>query len=142
MDKYYFFSFIFNKLIIMHDFTNYGLLINLFTILASKDIFQIEDLIIKCANSEIRWNKKWQFCIGRFGKMEKNMENPKHGFCPKWTKLVLQRAVFSNSVRIKRNGRFFEDIFLRFAIAISFQIISVAMPNLTCSCWMIDGKIF
>ena len=29
MDKYYFFSFIFNKLmIIMHDFTNDGLLMN------------------------------------------------------------------------------------------------------------------
>ena len=43
----YFFSFIFNKLIIiMHNFINDGLLI-LFTILASKDNFQITDVISK-----------------------------------------------------------------------------------------------
>lgn len=59
MDKYHFFSFVFNKLNIMHDFTN----LHHFSL---QDIFQIEDLVIKCANLEIRWNKKWQFCIEWF----------------------------------------------------------------------------
>ena len=61
MDEYYLFSFISNKLMIMHDFINDSfnkLVITLLPILSLYDNFHIEDLIIKSANSEIRWNKK------------------------------------------------------------------------------------
>ena len=65
MDEYYLFSFISNKLIIMHYFTNDSsnkLVVTLFTIFSLQSNFQIEDLIFKSANSEIRWFKEWQFC--------------------------------------------------------------------------------
>ena len=61
MDEYYLFSFISNKLMIMNYFINDSfnkLVITLFTIFSLQDNFQIEDLIIKIANSVIRWNKK------------------------------------------------------------------------------------
>ena len=61
MNEYYLFSFISNKLMIMNYFINDSfnkLVITLFTIFSLQDNFQIEDLIIKSANSEIRWNKK------------------------------------------------------------------------------------
>ena len=61
MNEYYLFSFIFNKLMIMRDFINDSFnksVVTLFTIFSLQDNFQIEDLIIKSANSEIRWNKK------------------------------------------------------------------------------------
>ena len=61
MNEYYLFSFISNKLMIMHDFINVSfnkLVVTLFTIFSLQDNFQIEDLIIKSVNLEIRWNKK------------------------------------------------------------------------------------
>ena len=61
MDEYYLFSFISNKLMIMRDFINDSFnksVVTLFTIFSLQDNIQIEDLIIKSANSEIRWNKK------------------------------------------------------------------------------------
>ena len=61
MDENYLSSFISNKLMIMNYFINDSfnkLVITLFTIFSLQDNFQIEDLIIKSANSEIRWNKK------------------------------------------------------------------------------------
>ena len=61
MDEYYLFSFISNKLIIMHYFTidsSNKLVVTLFTIFSLQGNFQIEDLIFKSANSEIRWNKE------------------------------------------------------------------------------------
>ena len=61
MNEYYLFSFISNKLMIMYDFINDSFnksVVTLFTIFNLQDNFQIEDLIIKSANSEIRWNKK------------------------------------------------------------------------------------
>ena len=66
--------------------------------------------------------------------MKKNMENLKHGFCLERIELVLYSTVFPNSVYIKRNIRFLEDDFLRFVVATVFQIISIAIPNSTCSC--------
>lgn len=65
MDEYYLFSFIFNKLIIMHYFTNDSsnkLVVTLSTIFSLQSNFQIEDLISKSTNSEIRWFKEWKFC--------------------------------------------------------------------------------
>ena len=62
MNEYYLFSFISNKFMIMNNFINDSfnkLVVTLFTIFNLQDNFQIEDLIIKSANSEIRWNKKW-----------------------------------------------------------------------------------
>ena len=61
MDEYYLFSFISNKLIIMHYFTSDSsnkLVVTLFTIFSLQSNFQIEDLIFKSANSEIRWFKE------------------------------------------------------------------------------------
>ena len=61
MDEYYLSSFISNKLMIMNDFINDSfnkLVITSFTIFSLQDNFHIEDLIIKSANSKIRWNKK------------------------------------------------------------------------------------
>ena len=61
MDEYYLSSFISNKLMIMHDFINdssHKSIVTLFTIFSLQDNFQIEDLIIKSANSEMRWNKE------------------------------------------------------------------------------------
>ena len=61
MDEYYLSSFISNKLMIMNYFINDGfnkLVITLFTIFSLQDNFQIEDLIIKSANSKMRWNKE------------------------------------------------------------------------------------
>ena len=61
MNEYYLFSFISNKLMIMYDFINDSFnksVVTLFTIFSLQDNFQIEDLTIKSANSEIRWNKK------------------------------------------------------------------------------------
>ena len=61
MDEYYLFSFISNKLMIMHYFINYSsnkLVITLLTIFILQGNFQIEDLIFKSANSEIRWFKE------------------------------------------------------------------------------------
>jgi len=46
---------------IMRDFINDSFnksVVTLFIIFSLQDNFQIEDLIIKSANSEIRWNKK------------------------------------------------------------------------------------
>ena len=61
MDEYYLSSFISNKLMIMryfiHDSFN-KLVVTLFTIFSLQDNFQIEDLTIKSANSEIRWIKE------------------------------------------------------------------------------------
>ena len=82
---YYLFSFISNKLIIMHDFINdssHKSFVTLFTIFSLQDNFQIEYLTIKSANSEIRWIKEWQFCGWDSEQMEKNLENLEHGFCP------------------------------------------------------------
>ena len=61
MNEYYLFSFISNKLMIMNYFINDSfnkLVIKLFTIFSLQGNFQIEDLIIKSANSEMRWNKE------------------------------------------------------------------------------------
>ena len=61
MDEYYLSSFISNKLMIMNYFINDSfnkLVITLFTIFSLQGNFQIEDLIIKSANSEMRWNKE------------------------------------------------------------------------------------
>ena len=61
MDEYYLFSFIYNKLMIMHDFINDSFnksVVTLFTIFSLQGNFQIEDLIFKSANSEIRWFKE------------------------------------------------------------------------------------
>ena len=61
MNEYYLFSFISNKLMIMNYFINDSfnkLVITLFTIFSLQGNFQIEDLIIKSANSEMRWNKE------------------------------------------------------------------------------------
>ena len=90
MNEYYLFSFISNKLMIMHDFINDSFnksIVTLFTIFSLQDNFQIEDLIIKSANSAIRWNKKWQFCGWYSGQMKKNLENLEHGFCPEQAQL-------------------------------------------------------
>lgn len=65
--------------------------------------------------------------------MKDNLENLKHGFCLEQTKLVLLEAVFQNFVCIKRNKRFFEDDFFRFAIATVFQILPIAIRDSTCS---------
>ena len=92
MNEYYLFSFISNKLMIMYDFINDSFnksVVTLFTIFSLQDNFQIEDLIIKSANSEIRWNKKWRFCGWDSEQMKKNLENPEHGFCPERTQLTL-----------------------------------------------------
>ena len=62
MNEYYLFSFISNKFMIMNYFINDSfnkLVITLFTIFSLQDNFQIEDLIFKSANSEMRWNKEW-----------------------------------------------------------------------------------
>ncbi len=74
--------------------------------------------------------------------MEKNLENLKHGFCSARTELVLPLVVSPNLVRIKINRRLSKDVFLRFIVAVSFQIISVAIPNSTCSCWMLMERYF
>ena len=61
MNEYYLFSFISNKLMIMNYFISDSfnkLVITLFTIFSLQGNFQIEDLIIKSANSEMRWNKE------------------------------------------------------------------------------------
>ena len=61
MNECYLFSFISNKLMIMNYFINDSfnkLVIILFTIFSLQGNFQIEDLIIKSANSEMRWNKE------------------------------------------------------------------------------------
>ena len=61
MDENYLSSFISNKLMIMNYFINDSfnkLVITLFTIFSLQGNFQIEDLIIKSANSEMRWNKE------------------------------------------------------------------------------------
>ena len=82
---HYLFSFISNKLMIMHYFTNDSsnkLVITLFTIFSLQGNFQIEDLIFKSTNSEIRWFKEWQFCGWDSEQMKTNLENPEHGFCP------------------------------------------------------------
>ena len=50
MNEYYLFSFIYNKLMIMHDFINdtfNKLVVTLFTIFSLQGNFQIEDLIFK-----------------------------------------------------------------------------------------------
>ena len=94
MNEYYLFSFISNKLMIMYDFINDSFnksVVTLFTIFSLQDNFQIEDLIIKSANSEIRWNKKWRFWSCDSEKMKKNLENPEHGFCPERTQLTLTK---------------------------------------------------
>jgi len=49
---------------------------------------------------------------------------------------------FPNSVHIKRNITFSEDVFLRFVVVAIFQIISVVIPNSTCSYWMLMEKYF
>ena len=97
MNKYYLFSFISNKLIIMHYFTNDSsnkLVITLFTIFSLQGNFQIEDLIFKSANSEIRWFKKWQFCGWDSEQMKTNLRNPEHGFCPERAQLTLTKNGF------------------------------------------------
>ena len=61
MDENYLSSFISNKLMIMNYFINDSfnkLVITLFPIFSLQGNFQIEDLIIKSANSEMRWNKE------------------------------------------------------------------------------------
>ena len=61
MNECYLFSFISNKLMIMNYFINDSsikLVITLFTIFSLQGNFQIEDLIFKSANSEIRWFKE------------------------------------------------------------------------------------
>ena len=77
---------------IMHDSINDSFnksVVTLFTIFNLQDNFQIEDLIIKSANSEMRWNKEWQFCGCDSEQMKTNMENPEHGFCSERTQLTL-----------------------------------------------------
>ena len=94
MDEYYLFSFISNKLMIMNYFINDSfnkLVITLFTIFSLQGNFQIEDLIIKSANSEMRWNNEWQFCGWDSEQMKTNLENPEHGFCPERTQLTLTK---------------------------------------------------
>ena len=61
MNEYYLFSFISNKFMIMNYFINDSsnkLVITLFTIFSLQGNCQIEDLIFKSANSEIRWFKE------------------------------------------------------------------------------------
>ena len=92
MDEYYLYSFISNKLMIMHYFINESsnkLVITLFTIFSLQSNFQIEDLIFKSANSEIRWFKEWQFCSWDSEQMKTNLRNPEHGFCPERAQLTL-----------------------------------------------------
>ena len=94
MDENYLSSFISNKLMIMNYFINDSfnkLVITLFTIFSLQGNFQIEDLIIKSANSEMRWNKEWQFCGWDSEQMKTNLENPEHGFCPERTQLTLTK---------------------------------------------------
>ena len=137
MDEYYLFSFISNKLMIMRDFINDSFnksVVTLFTIFSLQDNFQIEDLIIKSANSEIRWNKKWRFCGWYSEQMEKNLENLEHGFCPERAQLSSIGTVCPNSACTGRNAGFFEHDFLRFAVAAVLQI-SAANPNSSCFCW-------
>ena len=91
---YYLFSFISNKLMIMHYFINDSsnkLVITLFTIFSLQGNFQIEDLIFKSANSEIRWFKEWQFCGWDSEQMKTNLRNPEHGFCQERAQLTLIR---------------------------------------------------
>ena len=140
MDECYFFSFIFNKLMIMHDFIN-KLVVTLFIIFSLQDNFQIEDLIIKSANSEIRWNKKWQFCGWDSEQMKQNLENTEHGFCPERTQLNLLKNSLPNLTCMERNAGFIEHDFLRFVVVAVSQI-SAAKPNSPCSCWKIDRTIF
>ena len=94
MDEYYLFSFISNKLMIMHYFikdSSNKLVITLFTIFSLQSNFQIEDLIFKSANSEIRWFKEWQFCGWDSKQMKTNLEDPEHGFCPERAQLTLEK---------------------------------------------------
>ena len=94
MNEYYLFSFIYNKLMIMNYFINDSfnkLVITLFTIFSLQDNFQIEDLIIKSANSEMHWNKEWQFCDWNSKPMKTNLQNPEHGFCSEQTQLTFPK---------------------------------------------------
>ena len=137
MDEYYLFSFISNKLIIMHYFTNDSsnkLVVTLFTIFSLQSNFQIEDLIFKSANSEIRWFKEWQFCGYDSEQMKTNLENPEHGFCPERAQLSSHRTVCPKSACTGRHAGFFEHDFRRFAVAAALQILA-AKPNTPCSCW-------
>ena len=121
MNEYYLFSFISNKLMIMHDFINDSFnksVVTLFTIFSLQDNFQIEDLIIKSANSEIRWDKEWRFCSWDSEKMRQNLENPKHGFCPKRTQLILPKEEFAQIQLVLRETQgslstIFSDLLLR-----------------------------
>jgi len=91
MNEYYLFSFISNKFMIMNYFINDSfnkLVITLFNIFSLQDNFQIEYLIFKSANSEMHWNKEWQFCGWDSEQMEQNLENLEHGFCPKRAQLT------------------------------------------------------
>jgi len=63
---YYLFSFISNKLMIMHYFINDSsnkLVITLFTIFSLQSNFQIEDLIFKTANSEFAGLRSDSFMV-------------------------------------------------------------------------------
>ena len=94
MDEFYLSSFISNKLMIMNYFINDSsnkLVITLFTIFSLQGNFQIEDLIFKSANSEIRWFKEWQFCGWDSEQMKTNLRNPEHGFCPERAQLTLMK---------------------------------------------------
>ena len=101
------------------------MVITLFTIFSLQDNFQIEDLIIKSANSEIRWNKKWRFCGWDSEQMEPNLETPEHGFCPEWAQLTFLKN------RLPKFGLYREKhrvLWARFS-----QICSCGRPpNLSC----------
>ena len=78
----------------MHYFTNDSsnkLVITLFTIFSLPGNFQIEDLIFKSANWEIRWFKEWQLCGWDSEQMKTNLRNPEHGFCPEWAQLTFSK---------------------------------------------------
>ena len=140
MDEYYLSSFISNKLMIMHDFINDSfnkLVITSFTIFSLQDNFQIEDLIIKSANSEIRWNKKWRFCGWDSEQMKQNLENPEHGFCLERTQLTLVKNGFPKFGLYWEKHRVLWAQFSQICCVAVFQI-SAAKPNSPCSCWRIE----
>jgi len=128
MNEYYLFSFISNKLMIMHDFINDSfnkLVVTLFTIFSLQDNFQIEDLIIKSVNLEIRWNKKWQFCDWYSEQIKKNLENSEYGFCPERTKLTLFKEWFAQIRFLLRETQgSFRTIFS--------DLLCGRFPNLSC----------
>ena len=122
---------------IMHYFTNDSsnkLVITLFTIFSLQGNFQIEHLIFKSANSEIRWFKEWQFLRLRFWANEDEFGKSGTWVLSRTGPIIFITTVFPNSACRGRNTGFFEHDFLRFAVAAALQI-SAVNPNSSCFCW-------